>query len=79
MSNYNLFGSDKVVGIVADAIHGCDDGELYIEDNTSESFIFDDNVLKNSFENKVIFRFLNLKNFMKVYNFSRIVIKLNKL
>ena len=48
MSNINLFGSDKVESIVAESIQGCDDGELFIEDNTSESFVFDDNVLKNT-------------------------------
>ena len=52
MSNFNLFGSDKVISIVADAIRGCDDGELYIEDNISESFIFDDNVLKSTSYNQ---------------------------
>ncbi len=48
MSNIELFGSDKVKNLVTDTLHGCDDGELYIEDNVSESFLFDDGVLKNT-------------------------------
>ena len=48
MSNIELFGSDKVKNIVTDTLYGCDDGELYIEDNVSESFLFDDGVLKNT-------------------------------
>ncbi len=48
MSNIELFGSDKVKDLVTDTLQGCDDGELYIEDNVSESFLFDDGVLKNT-------------------------------
>ena len=48
MSNIELFGSDKVKNLVTDTLYGCDDGELYIEDNVSESFLFDDGVLKNT-------------------------------
>ena len=48
MSNIKLFGSDKVKDLVTDTLYGCDDGELYIEDNISESFLFDDGVLKNT-------------------------------
>ena len=40
MSNIELFGSDKVKNLVTDTLYGCDDGELYIEDNVSESFSF---------------------------------------
>ena len=38
----------SVQNIVKDTLQGCDDGELYIEDTLNESFLFDDNVLKNS-------------------------------
>ena len=48
MSNIKLFGSDKVKDLVTDTLYGCDDGELYIENNISESFLFDDGVLKNT-------------------------------
>ena len=48
MSNIELFGSDKVKNLVTDTLYGCDDGELFIEDNVSESFLFDDGVLKNT-------------------------------
>ena len=48
MSGVKLFGSDKVESLVSDTLSGCDDGELYIEDNVSESFLFDDGVLKNT-------------------------------
>lgn len=52
MSNLDLFGSDKVKSIVSNTLHGCDDGELFLEDIISESFIFDDNVLKNTTYNE---------------------------
>ncbi len=52
MSNFDFFGTDKVSTIVSNTLHGCDDGELYLEDNISESFIFDDNVLKNTTYNE---------------------------
>ena len=52
MSNIELFGSDKVKNLVTDTLYGCDDGELYIEANVSESFLFDDGVLKNTSFNK---------------------------
>ncbi len=52
MSDINLFNSDKVGTIVSDTLYGCDDGELFVEDNVSESFIFDDNVLKSSTYNE---------------------------
>ena len=47
MSVFNLFESDSLEKIVSSSLDGCDDGELYVEDNTSESFIFDDNVYLN--------------------------------
>ena len=34
--------------LVKDTLFGCDDGELFVEDSINESFLFDDNVLKNS-------------------------------
>ncbi len=50
----NLFfdktGMDKkaVDRIVADALKGCDDGELFLEYAQSESFLFDDGRIKNA-------------------------------
>ncbi len=43
-------GMDKgtVDTIVADALKGCDDGELYLEYCQSESFLFDDGRIKNA-------------------------------
>ena len=52
MSNFDLFSSDKINSIVSDTLKGCDDGELFLEDNLSESFVFDDNVLKSTTYNK---------------------------
>ena len=54
MSNIKLFGSDKVKDLVTDTLYGCDDGELYIENNISESFLFDDGVLKNTSFNEFV-------------------------
>jgi TldD protein len=47
---YNRSGMDqkRVEGIVEDALHGADDGELFLEYNQSESFVFDDGQLKNA-------------------------------
>ncbi len=36
----------RINGIVGDALHGADDGELYLEYNLSESLVFDDGRLK---------------------------------
>ncbi len=38
----------RVTAIVADALDGCDDGELFLEYRQSESFAFDDGKLKNA-------------------------------
>ncbi|MDP6566058.1 MAG: metalloprotease TldD [Alphaproteobacteria bacterium] len=37
----------RVEGIVEEALHGCDDGELFLEYRQSESLVFDDGRLKN--------------------------------
>ena len=52
MSNFDIFNSDKVDQIVTNTLNGCDDGELYVEDNLSENFNFDDNVLKSTSYNE---------------------------
>ena len=39
---------DRVEGIVGDALHGADDGELFLEYRQSESFSFDDGKLKSA-------------------------------
>ncbi len=38
----------KVQSAVTDALHGLDDGELFVEIGQSESFVFDDGKLKNA-------------------------------
>ncbi len=48
MSDFEVFGSDKLDSVISNALNGCDDGELFLEENISESFLFDDNVLKNT-------------------------------
>jgi TldD protein len=52
MSEFDIFNSDKVDQIVTNTLNGCDDGELYVEDNLSENFNFDDNVLKSTSYNE---------------------------
>jgi TldD protein len=48
MSNLNITDNSKVKSLVKDTLHRCDDGELFLEENYTENFIFDDNVLKNA-------------------------------
>ncbi len=48
MQNFDIFESDKLNDVLSNTLNGCDDGELFLEDNISESFVFDDNVLKNT-------------------------------
>ena len=45
MQNFDIFESDKLNDVLSNTLNGCDDGELFLEDNISESFVFDDNVL----------------------------------
>ena len=47
---FNRAGLDRprTEGIVADALHGADDGELFLEYRQSESFSFDDGRLKSA-------------------------------
>ena len=52
MSEFDIFNSDKVDQIVTNTLNDCDDGELYVEDNLSENFNFDDNVLKSTSYNE---------------------------
>ena len=52
MKEFDIFSSDKVDNIVTSTLSGCDDGELYVEDNLSENFNFDDNVLKTTSYNE---------------------------
>ena len=52
MKEFDIFNSDKVDHIVSNTLNGCDDGELYVEDNLSENFNFDDNVLKTTSYNE---------------------------
>ncbi|MDP6259331.1 MAG: metalloprotease TldD [Rhodospirillales bacterium] len=46
--NRSSMDQKRVEGIVEDALHGADDGELFLEYNQSESFVFDDGQLKNA-------------------------------
>ena len=39
---------ERARAILADALHGADDGELYMERSESESFVFDDGRLKSA-------------------------------
>ena len=39
---------DAAAGILADAAHGADDGELFVEDSRTESFLWDDGRLKSA-------------------------------
>jgi TldD protein len=52
MSEIDIFNSDRVDKIVTNTLNGCDDGELYVEENLSENFNFDDNVLKSTSYNE---------------------------
>ena len=47
---FNRTGLDKsrVEGIVEDALHGADDGEMFLEYQQSESFVFDDGQLRSA-------------------------------
>ncbi len=53
MSFDELTNNSFTTKILENVLHGCDDGELFFEDTINESFLFDDNVLKNSSFNKV--------------------------
>ena len=46
--NRSNMDQKRVEGIIEDALHGADDGELFLEYNQSESFVFDDGQLKNA-------------------------------
>ena len=48
MSFNELTDNKFTNSILENALSGCDDGELYLEDTINESFLFDDNVLKSS-------------------------------
>ena len=41
-------GAARAASIVEDALHGADDGELYVEHSQSEAFVFDDGKLKTA-------------------------------
>ena len=53
MSFDELTKNNLTSNILNEVLHGCDDGELYFEDTVNESFLFDDNVLKNSSFNQI--------------------------
>jgi len=46
--NRTGMGQTNVENIVKDALNGADDGELFLEYNQSETFVFDDGQLKNA-------------------------------
>ena len=48
MSDKNIINIETTKKLLGDALHGCDDGELYLEENISENFSFDDNALKDA-------------------------------
>ncbi|WP_274603725.1 PmbA/TldA family metallopeptidase, partial [Polymorphobacter multimanifer] len=43
-----LLDPGRTERLVADALHGCDDGELFLQYAVSESFSFDDGRLKSA-------------------------------
>ena len=43
----NDISKSKVLTILTNALHKCEDGEIYFEDMNSENFIYDDGRLKN--------------------------------
>ena len=49
---FDIIEDIKTKEIISDTLKGCDDGELFLENNISESFSFDDNVLKNVSRNE---------------------------
>ena len=48
MSDIDIINIETTKKLLGDALHGCDDGELYLEQNISENFSFDDNTLKDA-------------------------------
>ena len=48
MSNLDIIETNEVKSLVNNTLNKCDDGELFLEENFSENFTFDDNVLKNA-------------------------------
>ena len=52
MSDFELAENNKVKNIIEDALHNCDDGELFLEESYTENLTFDDNVLKNASYNE---------------------------
>ena len=39
----DFINDNSVKKIVENTLHGCDDGEMYLEDSLNESFVYDDN------------------------------------
>ncbi len=48
MSDLNITETGELKSLVQNTLHHCDDGELFLEENYTENFTFDDNVLKNA-------------------------------
>ena len=48
MNIFEDISLEQASSLVSESLHKSDDGELYIEDTVSESFIYDDGRLKNA-------------------------------
>ena len=48
MEKENILNDEHTKNLLGEALHNCDDGELYLEESTSENFSYDDNALKDA-------------------------------
>ena len=48
MEKENILNDEHTKSLLGEALHNCDDGELYLEESTSENFSYDDNALKDA-------------------------------
>ena len=52
MSSSEILNNKITTSVLGETLHGCDDGELFFEETTSENFTYDDNALKDASFNK---------------------------
>ena len=48
MKKENILNDEHTKSLLSEALHDCDDGELFLEESTSENFSYDDNALKDA-------------------------------
>ena len=48
MTKENILNDEHTKNLLNEALHDCDDGELFLEESTSENFSYDDNALKDA-------------------------------